>query len=359
MSRIFVTGAGGTPAINFCRSLRAAPEEMYLIGVDCNKYYLQRAICNERYMVPRADDNNYLPVLANIIAETGAEFIHAQNDAEIGVLSEHRDELGVKFFLPKVETVRSCLDKFASHRCWVMADIIQPQTFIINDDDDLQNAFSLFEGPIWLRDRSGAAGRGSIAVRDIGVATAWLDFKQGWGHYTAAEYLSPHSVTWQSIWKDGKLVVAQSRRRLYWEFADRAPSGITGLTGAGMTCSNSKYDDLAQRAILAIDSSPHGIFSVDMTLDAQGEPNPTEINIGRFFTTHEFFTQLGLNMPYIYVKLAFDEYVDLPAKRINPLPAGQIWIRGMDLLPVLCGPSEVDRYAMVLKNRLHKLELAS
>jgi hypothetical protein len=31
----------------------------------------------------------------------------------------------------------------------------------------------------------------------------------------------------------------------------------------------------------------------------------TEINVGRFFTTHQFFTALGLKLPYICVKLAF------------------------------------------------------
>ena len=34
MKRIMVTGAGGSPATGFVRSLRAAPEPYYLIGVD-------------------------------------------------------------------------------------------------------------------------------------------------------------------------------------------------------------------------------------------------------------------------------------------------------------------------------------
>ena len=49
-------------------------------------------------------------------------------------------------------------------------------------------------------------------------------------------------------------------------------------------------DEIALRAITAVDGSPHGIFSVDLTYDDEGVPNPTEINIGRFFTTHLFFT---------------------------------------------------------------------
>src|SRR3990167_9845949 len=123
-----------------------------------------------------------------------------------------------------------------------------------------------------------------------------------------------------SIWKDGKLVVAQSRKRLYWELSKISPSGITGVTGAGVTFSDAILDEIAIKAIKSIDSTPNGIFSADLTYVFEGIPNPTEINIGRFFTTHEFFTQAGLNMPYLFVKMAFGETVTAPEKRINPLP---------------------------------------
>jgi carbamoyl-phosphate synthase large subunit len=136
--------------------------------------------------------------------------------------------------------------------------------------------------------------------------------------------------------------VAQTRKRLYWEFSNRSPSGVTGLTGTGVTVSDPAVDDLAIRAIHAIDACPHGVWSVDMTYDREGCPNPTEINIGRFFTTHLFFSQAGLNMPYILVKLAFGEEPPLPEKRINPLPDGLAWIRGMDIVPILTTTAEIE-----------------
>ena len=43
MKRVIVTGAGGSPAIGFVRSLRTAPEPFYLIGLDVNPYNLQLA----------------------------------------------------------------------------------------------------------------------------------------------------------------------------------------------------------------------------------------------------------------------------------------------------------------------------
>ena len=355
MKRVLVTGSGGAPAINFCRSLAAGPEPMHLIGADCNKYYLQRSECAEKHLVPRADDSAYVPILQSLIHETGAELIHTQNDIEIGVLSEHREHLDVNFYLPSKDTIRVCLNKFESHRQWVQAGLPQPRTMLVCNETDLKKAFETLGRPLWLRDTVGAAGKGSIPVSEPDVAKAWLDFKRGWGKFTAAEYLSPQSITWQSIWRHGKLIVAQSRKRLYWEFADRAPSGITGLTGTGVTFADPEFDDLAQRAIRAVDSSPHGIFSVDMTYDANGRPNPTEINIGRFFTTHEFFTQAGLNMPFIYVKLAYGEDTALPTKRINPLTSGLAWVRGMDVRPILLPLSEIEECQRELDRRLQRL----
>jgi len=44
MKKILVTGAGGRPDVNFTRSLRAAPENVHLVGTDSNKYYLHRAM---------------------------------------------------------------------------------------------------------------------------------------------------------------------------------------------------------------------------------------------------------------------------------------------------------------------------
>jgi carbamoyl-phosphate synthase large subunit len=212
------------------------------------------------------------------------------------------------------------------------------------------------ERSVWLRPVVGAAGRGALHALSLQQARDWLDSVGGWGTYTAAAYLSPDSVTWESIWKDGELVVAQSRRRLYWEFGDRAPSGVTGITGAGVTVRAPGLDSIARRAILAVDERPHGIFSVDLTYDGDGVPNPTEINIGRFFTTHLFFTAAGLNMPYIFVQLAFGEELPPIGRTVNPLPEGLVWVRGMDMEPVLTSVAALASFEDGLHRRLLKLE---
>ncbi len=333
--RILVAGAGGAPATNFVRSLRSAPEKFYLVGTDADPYYLARAETDARYLVPKASDRSFRKKLLTIIKKEKIDFVHVQNDEEILWFSRNRGKLPVRLFLPPNDVVVTCQDKYRSYVAWQKAGITVPKTMLISTPSDLAHAFATLGPPLWLRNIHGAAGKGSLPATSVKQATSWIDFHDGWGHFTAASYLSPHSVTWMSIWLDGNLILAQGRKRLYWEMGKVSPSGITGVTGAGLTIRDRHVDRIAKETILAIDPKPHGLYGVDLTYDRKGQPNPTEINIGRFFTTHHFFTQAGLNMPYIYTKLAFGEKVALPKRRINPLPTGLVWIRGMDFLPVL------------------------
>lgn len=355
MKHILITGAGGAASTNFVRSLRLAPEKFYLVGTDANPFYLMRAETNTRYLVPQVKEKTFLPILKKIIKKEKIDFIHIQNDYEVGWFSAHRQQVPAALFLPDKKTVTTCQDKYVSYVAWERAGLTVPQTIPIRNPRDLKIAFRSLGNSLWLRATTGAAGRGSIATDDYISAKAWIDFHKGWGTFTAARRLTEHSVTWMSLWHRGKLIVAQGRKRHYWEMAKVSASGITGVTGAGETVDDALVDKTAIRAIQAIDSTPHGLFGVDLTYDHNGVPNPTEINIGRFFTTHLFFTQAGINMPYIYVLLAFGKKPDIPHKNINPIAPGKVWIRGVDFLPVLTHTNQIDKYKKILNAQLRTI----
>lgn len=354
MKNILVLGAGGSPATNFVRSLREAPEKFNLIGTDCNKYYIQRAETDRKYLVPPSSDKNYFNILNDIIDEENIDFVHIQNDSEMPVISENREKINAKCFLPSKETVRTCLNKFDSFKAWEKNGVPQPKTVFLNNQEDLRTAFFTLGKKIWIREISGAGGKGSLAVEDFDQAKYWISFNKGWGKFVAAEYLSPDTITWQSIWNNGKLIVAQTRKRLYWELGKVSPSGVSGATGAATTTSSSVLDSIALDAINAIDKKPNGIFSVDLTFNQDKVPIPTEINIGRFFTTHYFFTVAGLNMPYIYLKEAFGEDYTAPHKKINPLINDLMWIRGMDFEPILTSLNNTKLYEKEFETRNNK-----
>jgi len=349
MKRILITAAGGAPAINFVRSIRDSNESYFLLGVDCSEYTIHRAETDVIEICPSATDEDYIPYLNFLIEKYNIDMIHAQPDVEVGVISANRDRLNCKVFLPAKRSVEILRDKYLSYECWQNAGVKVPETILLNSEDDLILAYEKYGEDIWIREINGAAGKGSLASPKFDHAFMHIDKNNGWGIYTAAEKLTPKSVTWMAIYNEGKLVVAQTRERLYWEAGNRAQSGVTGMTGTGRTMSSDLIDKVSQDIIFAIDPNPTGIFSVDMTYDKNGFPNATEINIGKFFTTHYFFTKAGVNFPEIYIKTAFGEPVDYD-NTINPLPDGLNWIRGMDVMPIIKTDEEINQ----LKSQFNK-----
>jgi hypothetical protein len=346
MARIHIGGAGGAPSNNFIRSMRDSARGHYLIGASSVLADLMLADVDEKHVVPNAVEPSYPTHILALLARTRPAFMHVQSDYEVRAVSHLRDEicaLGVRLFLPSMDTIENCIDKGKSYRIWAAAGLRVPATILLHTPDDLKRAFDALGDTIWIRATEGGGGRGALPTTRFEFAKAWIDEHRGWGCFTAAEMLTDRSVTWQSIWYEGELVVAQARRRLRWNYGNRTLSGVTGITGVAETCSDEDVTRIALDAISAIDSRPHGVFCVDMTYDRNGVPNPTEINIGRFFTTSYFFTKAGLNFPEIYCDLAIEERFPSLKRKINPLPDGLLWIRGMDVTPVLTTREELAK----------------
>lgn len=346
MARIQIGGAGGAPSNNFIRSIRDSHRNDYLIGMSSVPSDLFLADTDEKYVVPYAIDPAYSQTIIRLLSKTRPDILHLQNDYEVLAISRIRDEvqsLGIKLFFPSIETIEICVDKFKSYVCWKEAGVKVPETILINTPEDLKKAFDMLGKKIWIRAVMGAAGQGALPADNLEFARIWIDRFKGWSKFTAAECLTSKTVTWLSIWHEGELVVAQTRMRRSWNFSSRTLSGVTGITGVGETCSDPVVDKVAVDSIRTIDPKPHGIFGVDMTYDHEGFPNPTEINIGRFFTTHYFFTKAGLNMPEIYCNIAIEGKFPALERKINPLPDGLIWIRGMDVEPVLTTVKDLEQ----------------
>ena len=346
MRSILVMGCGGAPAINFTRFIQSSHEKFFTVGTEIDKYAIYRSETDTSYYTPNED----VEIINKIVDKHHIKLIHAQPDEALSFISKHRDELNYPVFLPSEETVEICQDKFLSYVKWRSAKVKVPKTIKITSESELEKALQKIPCA-WFRRSRGAFGKGSIPLNgDLELARAWMRYWGG-GEFLLSERLpDPNKcLTWSAIYRSGELVVAQTRERLRWEFGNRTVSGVSGITGVARTASDEAFDELAEKAIHVIDLHPNGIFSLDCTYDSDGVPNPTEINIGRFFTTIDFFTKAGLNMPYIYVKTALNEeirgtpkiWVNYP-KKINPLPRDYYWIRGMDIQPKLIPPTEVN-----------------
>ena len=349
MSTILIAGAGGAPSEGVIRSLMQGKGNERIIGMGAEPADLVLSLASKKFYVPYADSPDYAPRLFEIIAREQPDLVHFQNDLEIYHASLLRDELldrGAKLFMPEHSVIETCVHKFRSYEAFRDAGIPVPRGMMIRSKDDLQAAFAELgdkAGRIWLRSTSiGGGGKGAIPTNNLDLAAGWIDHYRGWGQFMAAEMLTQATVTWLSIWHEGELIVAQSRKRQGWIHGNRSISGVTGVTKVGVTVDDAAATETAIAAIRSVANRPHGIFGVDMAYNQEDIPMPTEINISRFFTTVLFFTAAGLNMPEIFKDIAlYGKFPKLP-KKINPLRAGLRWFRGMDTAPRLMTAAQAE-----------------
>jgi hypothetical protein len=337
MKRILVTGAGGPAGVNFVRSLRAADEPFWIAGTDANRLHLEWPEVDAAYVAPPASSQGYLDWLCELVERERVDLVHAQPEREVLLLAENRDRIPARVFVPAARTVRICQDKHESAACWEQAGIARLPSVVVDSRADLERAASLLGLPFWLRATEGAGGRGSTPVDSVDVGWHWIQYWRLRGkdwRFIAHELLPGRNLAFTSLWHRGRLVCSQVRERLEYIYPFLAPSGITGTPAVAVTVHSPDANDLATRAVLAIDPQATGVFCVDLKEDADGVPRPTEINCGRFFTTSYFFTAAGVNIPHLYVKLAFGEPLpELPAYDL--LEEGLLWIRHIDCPAVL------------------------
>jgi len=337
-----IAGAGGAPSEGVIKSILRGHRQENVLGIGSEPTDLVLSSAEKKFFVPYANTSDYKARLIQILENERPDLIHFQNDLEIYHASLLRDDIlatGTKLYMPEHEVIDTCVHKYKSYLAFKSAGVPVPENRIINNTDELHAAFADLSdenGRIWVRASSiGGGGKGAIPTSDFTMAKAWIDHYAGWGDFVAASMLTPETVTWLSIWHEGELVVAQTRERRGWTHGNRSISGVTGVTKVGVTCDYENVTRIAIDAIKAVSSKPHGIFGVDMAYDKNGVPNPTEINISRFFTTVLFFTMAGLNLPEIFKNIAlYGEFPQLE-KKINPLPNGLHWLRGMDVVPRL------------------------
>lgn len=294
--RVAVLGAGGPAGVNALRALHAAGHEC--IAVDANKAHL---VWCEPYAthclghVPVGDADVLLP----------------QPDSLVLWVTQNRDGWSAKTLLPDEGTIWACQDKFSTSLAWWRQGLreLPPVRLCEPWPDHIKLAIDTFGLPFWLRATKGAGAKGAIKVTRGDQAFHWLRFWQARDadiEWVAEEYLPGRDLAWSSVWCDGELVTSFARERLEYLYPHLTPEGLTGTpTVARIVCAD-EINASAEAAVLAVDASPNGIYSVDLKEDASGRPRATEINAGRGFTTFGLWSLYSWNFLDLVVRLARD-----------------------------------------------------
>ncbi len=342
MTRVLVTFAGGSYGLGITRSLKAtgkAVGDRYeVIAADSDVYSLARAETRERHLLPKAGDPDYIDALIALVEKSGAEMLWPGHDAEIEKVAHEIERFRhVATFLPPAHEIDLCNDKWRSYKVFSTASIPVPKTVKLDGPGDLEKAFSAgYENGVWLRAMRGAGGRGGAGFRSMDKALAWIELHDGWGGFTASEWIVGRGVfSWASVWADGQLIVGQRKSPLGQGFASITRSGVTGVPGVVRWGGPDQAQAIGEAAIRAISDRPHGNYGVDMISDRDGNLFVTEINIGRYYNDGLIhWPDEKLNAADLAVRLALGEPVLFDVPLIDPKPDGSVIIYGLPKMPV-------------------------
>ena len=66
MTRILITGAGGSAAYNFYDALKLSSTDLYVVGADMRPQHLELMDVDAKYLVPPVNDLGYVDAINRI-----------------------------------------------------------------------------------------------------------------------------------------------------------------------------------------------------------------------------------------------------------------------------------------------------
>jgi predicted ATP-grasp superfamily ATP-dependent carboligase len=337
--RVLILGAGGAAGVNFTRALRRSEVPYYLIGTDVNAHRLLLPDLDERHAIDRADSDSHGDSIRAIVDQSGPDLIYAQADSEVRYLIDHPHPLAT--MLPAPAAWRIAGDKMGLN-AWLDELGIPVPRSIPADNPDAPEVFEELRrqsGKVWVRARTGAGSKAALPVATYRQMANWIDYWCEFRHLRPAdfmmcEFLPGDDYAHQSLWHKGRLVTSVARQRLEYVFGEQMPSGQSSTPSVARIVHNPTLNALAESAVKAIDPAPNGVYGVDCKTDAAGMIRVTEINVGRFYTTSDFYAAAGCNLPDLLVRAGLGLEAEPPAQR-DPIRAGVTWIRSLDREAVL------------------------
>ncbi|MFM8659408.1 MAG: hypothetical protein ACKOCQ_05675 [Candidatus Nitrosotenuis sp.] len=344
MKKILVTGSGGIGGVNFVRALRATKEEFYIVGTDFNRYYIQFPQVDVRVRSPRHSDPKFIELVSDLISKYKIDFLHPQPSSEAQVVTQNIEKIQTRTLLPSQNVI--IRDKLETQKILSQKNIPVAKTRTIQSSNEIDDAFDSFKiKPVWVRAKKGAGGNLSLLCNSAEEINYWVNLwvkknKVGFSDFMIQQNLPGRNLAWDSFWYEGKFIASFTRERLEYPFKHISPSGITGTPTVSKIIVDEAVNKLGQNSVMAIDSKPHGNYSVDLKGDENNNFHITEIDAGKFHTTTPLWGYIASktlkmepekNLPYLYVMLG--------TQAIEPKTIGfDIYSEGLHLLRHLdCG----------------------
>lgn len=151
-----------------------------VVGTDMTLSAPALQACDRAIKVPGVFADDYLSSLKEVVVKENINMIFPLNDLEVGLLAENRDaieqETGATVYVPPIETLNICADKWLTYRFARDIGIDTPATFLNPEDAAAAVAAAEVSFPLIVKPRWGSASIGLFIANSTEELSA--GFKQ-------------------------------------------------------------------------------------------------------------------------------------------------------------------------------------
>jgi carbamoyl-phosphate synthase large subunit len=286
--RVLVTGSGGPSAVGVLRSLAREPRvELHAADIDPNAAGLYLVPRERRLLLPRGDDDSFVPALLDWCRGAGIDVLFPTVDQELLPIARARDAFahaGVALVLADERALATCLDKWALHlACRDRLPV--PRTELLDGSFDA----GAWQSPFVVKPRRGSGSRG---VRVITQPGELRDVPRD-GTILVQQYLPGEEHSLDVLASPGGAVGAVvPRLRLKVD---------SGIAVAARTVHDARLMELG--AAVARTVALGWVANVQVRADEHGAAHLLEVN-PRFPGTMPLTIEAGVDMPRICLAMA-------------------------------------------------------
>lgn len=142
-----------------------------IMGTDMSQNAPALQACDAAYIVPSVFSPNYLDTLKELIIKEKVDMVFSLNDLEIGLLAENREQIeqetGATVYVPPVDTLKICADKWQTYQFARGLNILTPATFLTVETAVSALNTGDVKFPLIIKPRWGSASIGLFIVNSV------------------------------------------------------------------------------------------------------------------------------------------------------------------------------------------------
>lgn len=129
-------------------------------------------MADKHYIVPRIDDDNYIPTILDICKREEIQAVTTLIDPEIMILAKNRSEfegIGVEVLVPYKEAAEICFDKYVMYEYLKEKNIRTVLTYSDIESFKVGKSKGEIHFPVFVKPRRGSGSVGARRVEDMGT----------------------------------------------------------------------------------------------------------------------------------------------------------------------------------------------